>query len=331
MPWNQLVRARNHIEERTVQTVTAAIAHRPPGPRHEANDNALFGELANQTVLAISQGEFQLVITMFSRCYQAALDYERANGCEMHKGAPCFNVGVAFLRSYDFAAAMHYFELAQEESRKTSGDAGWNIYRNPLFERNFWDVIDLAAQRYPVPLYEDFWGTRFDKAAAMADWDGLSDHSKVLYLMANGQRVRYRQLADQAAWDGSGSLALVYWTLVADLARLLETELKHRTGDTRTLYPVLRDNFHHTPWGDLSAAFTALHATHNVSDPASYTAAFPSLRAVIEGLRTASATRYTCCTRRGTRWPTRWTSAWSSSPGPIPRDSPATSCSPSAG
>lgn len=282
MPWNQLLGAKDVIMGRTIQTVRDAIARRPAGPRHEANDNAIFGELAKQTVLAVSQGEYRFAIDMFHPCYEAALEYQSREQCEIHKEAPCFNVGVAYLRSYDFAAGMHYFELAQEESRATSRNAGWDIYRNELFERNFWNTIDASVGLYPVGIYEEFWQTPFNRAAAMADWNGLSDHSKILYVMANAQRVRYRQLATRSGWDGSASMALVYWTLAADLARLLETELKHRTGDNRTLFPVLRDNFHNTPLGDLSADFAALHGVYGVSNPATYNAAFPTLRIVIE-------------------------------------------------
>ncbi len=282
MPWHELIAARDAILGRTVQIVRDAIGRRPPGPRHEGNDNAIFGELTNNTVIAIGESEYRVAISMFHPCYEAALDYEAREGCQIHKGAPCFNVGVAYLRAYNFAAAMHYFELAQRESREASGDPGWDVYQNDLFERNFWNTIDASAEQYPLAIYEELWRTPFNKAAAMADWDGLTGHSKILYIMANARRVRYRQLAERSRWDGSDSLALVYWTLAADLARLLETELKRRTGDNRTLFPVLADNFHRTPLGDLSTDFVNLHDAYGVSDPASYNAAFPPIRTAIQ-------------------------------------------------
>lgn len=113
------------------------------GPRDEASDNANFVELANQTVFAVSQSAYDFAIRVFDPCDLAALEYRDREGREIHKGALCFNVGVAYLRSYGFDAARHYFELAQSE-----GNAGWDIYRSELFERSFWDTIDVSAGRF---------------------------------------------------------------------------------------------------------------------------------------------------------------------------------------
>ena len=60
----------------------------------------------------------------------------------------------------------------------------------------------------------------------------------------------------------SDSMALFYWTLAADIGRILETELKHRTGDTRTLHPLLSSNFVNSPVGNLADKFNRLHRTY---------------------------------------------------------------------
>jgi hypothetical protein len=219
---------------------------------------------------------------MFTQCYEAALDYERKHNCKIHKGAPCFNVGVAFLRNYDFPAAMHYFELSQAESRVIANDNAWSIYLNPLFERNFWDTIDASVGTHPMPIYQQLWGTLYSKVAAIADWNDLSGHSKTLYVLASAQRIQYRQLASRSNWDGSNSMALFYWTLAADLGRILETELKYRTKSMDTLHPLLSKNFSNSPVGNLAVKFGQLHSTYAVKTPPTYTAAFPTIRNAIE-------------------------------------------------
>jgi hypothetical protein len=279
--WRQMADNRRNIIGLTVQAVETAINARPPGPPIQADDS-LFAALTDQTVIAIGQSDYRHATDLFDPCYRIALEYEARHGRQIHKGAPCFNVGVAYLRNYDYPAAMHYFELAQYESQVVSGDDDWNIYRNELFERNFWDTLDAAANTYPLQIYQDLWNVPFNKTAAMADWDGLSEHSKTLYILANAQRIRYRQLATRSNWDGSDSMALLYWTLAADFGRILETELKHRTGDTRTLHPLLSNNLAATPAGNLSAEFGRLHGIYGVNNPTSYNAAFPTIRRAIE-------------------------------------------------
>jgi hypothetical protein len=180
---------------------------------------------------------------------------------------------------------MHYFELVEAESRVIANNNAWSIYLNPLFERNFWDTIDASVGTYPLTIYQDLWGTPFNKTEALADWGDLSDHSKTLYILANAQRIRYRQLATRSRWDGSNSMALFYWTLAADLGRLLETEIKHRTGDPRTLYWVLSNNFANSPiGGDMGAEFRRLHTIYGVNTPATYNTAFPPIGRAIENV-----------------------------------------------
>lgn len=56
-------------------------------------------------------------------------------GSEIHKGAPTFNMGVVCLRSHDFAGAMQFFEIAEQETIKTTGKRDWRIFLNELFEK----------------------------------------------------------------------------------------------------------------------------------------------------------------------------------------------------
>jgi hypothetical protein len=70
--------------------------------------------------------------------------------------------------------------------------------------------------------------------------------------------------------------------LTADLRRLLETELKRRTGDNRPLHPVLSKNFHGTPLGDISGEFVRFHGVYGVNSPATLNVHFPAIRAAIE-------------------------------------------------
>jgi hypothetical protein len=150
------------VESRLVEKIST----RPPGPRDQAGDDMnVFGELNTATALLLSQGDFSLAIRMFRRCWDEALRYEAVNpGAEIHKGAPLFNMGGVCLRAYDFAAAMQYCELAEEETKKTSGRKDWKIFLNELFDRNFWDVVDAAATRYPICLCDEL-GGRGEKAA----------------------------------------------------------------------------------------------------------------------------------------------------------------------
>ena len=230
MSWQDLINARNVLIEQTVQHTKAAINNRPVGVRNEAADNLIFHGLGAQMMTALYWREFRLAILMFDECYAEALAYEARHGCEMHKGAPCFNVGLAYLQCQDTVAAMHYFELAQQESRKTSGDNNWDIFLNEPFEANYWNGLDKLSARYPNQIYKELWVKPFDKTEAMADWRNLTEHSRLLYIMANAQRMRYRLLAEGFGWDGSQDMALVYWTLAADLGRLVENrvETHHR-------------------------------------------------------------------------------------------------------
>jgi hypothetical protein len=268
-----LAQSRSLFAQLVEKDVREAIAVRPPGPRNLASDDLdVFGKLNTAMAMLLTQTDFELPKRIFHACYQAALDYESANpGSEIHKGAPTFNMGVVCLRSYDFAAAMQYFELAEEETKKTSGKNDWRVFLNELFDRNFWDAVEAASRAYPIPLYEQFWGVRWGKKAAKKNWWRVSSHSKLLFLTTIAQRIRYRQLADQSHFPASRSLAQSYWNLCSDLARILETEVKRRADIPAPkpfqLYKLLTQGFTATSKGNISAEIARLF----VVDPKRWT------------------------------------------------------------
>ncbi|MCH8150362.1 MAG: hypothetical protein IH987_20690, partial [Planctomycetes bacterium] len=224
--WQMMIGARNVITGRVVMEIGEGLNQRPPNGRDHANDDVLLAPLANATAIAISQEEYQLAISMFYECYQLTRDYENKHGLEIHKGAMTFNVAIAFLRSHDFPAAMHYFELAKHETEQSYGHANWDVFTFDLFDRSYWNLIDLFEQEQPLDLYQDFWNTAYGTTSAKADWNALSENSKLLYIVLGAERIRYTRLKTQPNWNGADSIGLSYWNLIADLVRLLETEVR---------------------------------------------------------------------------------------------------------
>jgi len=212
-------------------------------------------------------------------------EFEHRTQSVLHKGAPTFNVGVAYLRDYDFRAAMHYFEVAQQETRLTYGEPGLDIYLHDLFDRNFWETVKAACATYPNGQYEELWGKPLDDTAAKDDWINLTPDSKLLYIITTAERIRYRQLADLARWDGSKSLRLAYWNLAADVARLVETEARNRptSKDAKTLLAMLSQGFKAVRLGDLSAYVQNLHDNvFKVKDGGAYNNHFKTIMGVVQ-------------------------------------------------
>jgi len=292
-----MAESRKLFAQLVEQDVRTAIDGRSPGPRNQvADDVNVFGKLNTAMAMAISQQDLDLAKTMFSRCYPAASEYDLKHpGSEIHKGAPTFNMGVACLRSYDFVAAMQFFELAEEETVKTSGQNDWRIFLTDLFDRNFWDTVQAAAGTYPITLYRDFWGEDWGKRSAKRNWWRVSSHSKLLFLINIAQRIRYRQLADQSRFANSKSLAQGYWNLCSDLARLLETDIRRRAKlpapKPYQLYRLLTQGFAATSIGNVSNEVSVLHATHKVNSTKTFNAAFPSIRGSIENQTLPRLTR----------------------------------------
>jgi hypothetical protein len=278
--WRQLYGVQHVIEGLVEQDVINALAARPAGPRNQAADDALFAELSTATVIAVSKQDYELAKRMFQRCYPIVRNYETVNNCEVHKGAIAFNVALANLRSNDFAAAMHYFQLAQEETRQTTADDGWGVFQSPLFQKNFWDILDLYQNQHPLELYQEFWATPFGSAAAQADWNGLSDHSKLNYIMINAERTSHRRLRAEPHMPMSQSIGLAYWNLISDLARLLETELSQKGFAqvgllSKILSGINANNV--TQHVGFRTEVNRLHGQHGVTNPAAFNAAYPDL------------------------------------------------------
>jgi hypothetical protein len=152
--------------------------------------------------------------------------------------------------------------------------------RKGQFQQNYWQILDLYEQQSPLPFYHDFWGVPFSAAAARQDWTNHSDHSKLLYIMLNAERISYRRLGPQPHMQVSESFSLAHWNLIADLARLLETELGHRgIAGPGLRAKVLGMN----PAGQpgFNAAITALRGAHHANNPADFNHHFPALRDII--------------------------------------------------
>lgn len=281
--WRQLYGIRRLLEGLVMQEVGTRLQARPAGPRDQGGDNVIFEPLAQATVMAISQQDYQFAIDIFHECFRLALEYENNAHCELHKGAMTFNVAIAYLRANDFPAAMHYFELAQHETRQTTGETGWGIYDSGLFQQNYWQILDLYEQDSPLPFYNDFWGVPFSSAAARQDWTNLSDHSKLLYIMLHAERISYRRLGPQRHMAVSESFGLSHWNLIADLARLLETELGHRRIMGNGLRSMITDGVNNSPVAGFKAAMNAIRAAHPVNNSCEFNTHFGNIRAIISG------------------------------------------------
>lgn len=292
-----LAQSRSLFAQLVERDVIDAVNARPPGPRNQKpDDEDVFGTLNTAMALLVSQQDFGLAKQMFFPCYRAALDYEKNNpGSEIHKGAPAFNMGVVCLRSYDFAAAMQYFELAETETVQTTGQTDWRLFLSDLFDRNFWDSVEAAAGPHPIPLFQDFWGVPWGKKTAKKNWWRVSSHSKLLFLINIAQRIRYRQLADQSQFPKSKSLAQSYWNLCSDLTRLLETEVYRRANipapKPYQLYKLLTQGFTATSLGNISTEISTLHVAMQVNSTATFNASFSAIRANIENAALPRLTR----------------------------------------
>jgi hypothetical protein len=260
-PWQMMGQGRMGVRLMTGEAMDIALQERPRNGRNQAADNEVVVPLSTVIHLAIGQGDFRLAAEVFRENYAKIRAYEQQNPpCEMHKGAITFNVARAYLQGWDFFAAMHYFELAQHETRKTIHDDTFSIYTFDLFEDNFWEAVHVNTVTHPIPIYNEFWQTLYNKANALDDYTEMSQDSKLAYIIASAERVRLQNIADHSGWDESDALRLGYWTLAADLARLLEVEAKRRyktaagaaATDTITIVPCLEGGFSNTAFGNIS-------------------------------------------------------------------------------
>jgi len=293
--FNELHERRLALANAVDAMMRARIDARRPGPRDQHADDELFSPLNTAIARAVDQKDHRLAMWIFQTCYEHALEYERLNNCQMHKGAPTFNIGIAHLQVFDFPAAMHFFELAQKETRLTTRESSWDIYADILFDRNFWGAVEASQADYPLKVYRELWGVDLDKDKSQANWRQISKGSKLLYIVSVARRIAYRQLEAQSRWDGSNSLALAYWNLAGDLSRLLETEVKRlasRRAPSQSLHDLVIQGFANTKrLGNLSALVKALHKKHRVKDTKKFNRAFTSLRKSILNPKLSKAER----------------------------------------
>ena len=245
----------------TEEALKVALANRPRSGRDQGVDNPILAPLSTSINQAILQGDFRLAATIFRENYAHILKYEeQIPPCEVHKGALAFDVARAYLQGWDFFAAMHYFELVQYETVKTTNDSNFSIYTFDLFERNFWDAVQIDTVAHPIPIYNEFWQKPYNKQSSLDDYAEMSRDSKLAYIIASAERVRLQNISDHSAWEGSDAIRLGYWTLAADLARLLEVEAKRRyrnaagagAPDSITIVPCLEGGFTNTAFGNIS-------------------------------------------------------------------------------
>lgn len=309
--WNQLRILRHGVRVSSDSSIKIALSERPKRGRDQAKDNKMLSPLSTAMFRALSIGDPYLAITVFRDAYGEIIDYEQNEGVEAHKGAITFDVASSYLRSWDFYAAMHYYELAQDETRKTDQNNAFSVFTFDLFEKNFWDSFDYGTTAHENEAYQTLWDIAYDKDSARADYGDLTPDSRLAYIIACSLRLRLQRLEAQSHWNGSDALRLGYWTLAADLARLLEVEANARqakpvgggTPPRKTIVPCLEEGFRNTAYGNLShemqhvvrVAFPRKHPT----DPAPpgylpedyYEAAFGPLLARIKDTNRSRADR----------------------------------------
>lgn len=278
---------RNALAEEIIETTKTRIDARVPGLR-TLDDDQMLSPANDGIILGISHRDYAMARHIFSECYAHALQYEADKhgahpDCQIHKGSMLFNVGIAYLRSYDFTGAMHYFELAEEETRLTSGHKNWNIFLNEdLFDPNFWNTLDAAEEKYPLTVHQELWGKPYSKDAAKKAWRKLSGYSKLLYIISAARRVHLRQLEAGSGWDKSHSFRVGYWNLIADLSRLLETEV-YRRADIAPPKPwqlrtLLRQGFTATQRGDISTLVDGYMNARPVHTSAQFNTHYPDIK-----------------------------------------------------
>jgi len=281
--WQQIYGAKYIVSGLVIQNVAGNLAERPAGPRNQANDNAIFVELAAATMILISREDYLFAINLFHECYAIVLKYEQDNNCQVHKGAIAFNVALAYLRANDFPSAMHYFELAQVETRLTTGEIDWGVYESDIFQSNFWRAVDLYQNQSPLTLFADLFQVPFDSVQARADWTALQPQSKLLYLISNAERIDCRRLRAIPGLPFSQSFGLTHWSLISNLCRLIETELiaKNISGmglRAKVLYGIVDA---HSPIATFNADVTKLHKNNPVDHPTDFNNEFNAIRNAI--------------------------------------------------
>ena len=221
--------ARESYRDSVVEAVAQRLKARPPVPPNESQDNTLFAPLGAATDWLLNKaGDSRLAIDLFHQCFELALAYENEHGCKVHKGSTMFNVGLAYLDENDFASAMHWFEISEEETHETRKDNSWRLLETELFKKNFWSGVQRYEDSHPLTIYEELWGNKYGEDQASDDWSALSDESLLGFISVNAQRVARSRLQQPSGAPRTEGAALADWGLLSDLCRILETELTAR-------------------------------------------------------------------------------------------------------
>lgn len=286
--WRSYSDSQGTIAAAVEEAVRNRLQNRPSGPRNEATDNSIFAPLTEASVNASRQRSFQFAIDLFHKCFTLAREYEQNAKCELHKGAMTFNVAMAYLATGNFPAAMHFLELAQAETRLTRQSSSWDILGFDLFQHNYWSMLIPNMGSAPLDLYPEFWGKAFDKVQAQKDWEDLTDHSRILYVILIAERYAFRSLSAQPELAVSRSFSLHHWRLIADLARLLESELSARGTKASGLRGCVLQVNNSSPLAGFSAMIKHLHQQYPLPSGRSitdYNRHFTQLRQLIEDRR----------------------------------------------
>jgi hypothetical protein len=278
------------VLQKVGEKLKADLDRRSRHDRSEVEDHQLFGPASSAANQAYKAGESSLAITILNLAYDLAHGYEQRTQRQVHKGAIVFDLGLLYLGRNDFSAAMRFFEIAESETQTTRQGAPFptfDVYHSEIFASNFWRPIGRKLEKYPMRGYQALWGRPCGESEARDDWEHLSRNSQLLYLISLARRMHYLDLANETAWCGSKSLFLAHWNLSADLARIVETELRKKAQCPPALLPTL-GNFlkkcfthTHTP-ENLSALIGDLDASCKVTDTESFKHTFAKLNCSIE-------------------------------------------------
>jgi hypothetical protein len=272
---------RKAIAARVLKHVEQNLARTSAGPPDRYKDSQVLAPVISAISRLRDLQDFQLAVELFHASWALIRDYETVNRCGLHKADAVFEVSLAYLQAKDFASAFHYLELLDVEHRRTTGQPAWRQSSYSLIHAIIWNELDLSETR-PLSIYQDFWGVPFRRTEAAKDWQKLSDQSRLLYMITNAERLGYQELSPHPQLPISESFGLAYWNLIADLSRLLETELKHRKIQGKGLCSMVLDGINNSPLLGFKAETTQLKNQPTVRNPAGFNAQFPLLKNIIE-------------------------------------------------
>jgi len=270
---------RDDLLERVTGILTTRLAQRGNGPPDRYLDDKLT-EVAVWTINELLDArDSELAARIFRECLQSLREFEASCGCLVHKSDLVFFGAWTCLQGEDFAAAFYYLELLEFEHQRTARQTAWHQDVGSLMHAVIWNELELFETR-KLTLFKDLWGVDFRRDEAANDWKALSDKSKTLYMVLLAQWLSYQRLKPLPDGTESKSFGLAYWRLIADLCRLLETEIRSRGFQGKGLNDFVTrkirgpvQNFHNRVQSLIR---------FSIKTPTQFNTHFPSLRAIIE-------------------------------------------------